>query len=140
MPAAAQSAKEIQIVTKDELSAIAEWERKYADAKKKASAAEKELGYLRIALAEKVLGVKTVDELKRLSPDQVEKKFRRRLADGDWKAERGAPEFSFVKTNQGCYPAWSQLFAEELGESAAQQIRSNTPITYSYAVEVEVPA
>ena len=140
MPAAAQRAKETLIVTKDELSALAEWERKYADAKKKASLAEKELGYLRIALAEKVLGVKTADELKRLSPDQVEKKFRRRQADGDWKPERGAPEFSFVKTNQGCYPAWAQLFAEELGESAAQQIRSNTPVTYSYSVEVEVPA
>ena len=136
MPPTAQPAKETARVTKDELSAIAEGEQKYADAKKKVSAAEKELALLRIQLAEKVLGVKTADELKRMTPDQVERRIRKRFADGDWELGRGAPQFAFVKTSQGCYPAWAQLFAEELGEAAAQQIRANTPVTYSYAVEV----
>lgn len=134
--AGTQPAKETLLVTKAELLELADWERKHADAKKKASAAEKELSYRRIALAEKVLGVKTADELKRLTPDQVERKMRKRHADGEWDLGKGAPEFAFVKTNQGSYPAWAQLFAEELGEAAAQQIRSNTPIVYSYAVEV----
>jgi len=138
MSTAAKSAREVATVTREELINLAEWERKYADAKKKTSAAEKELALLRIRLAEKVLGVKTSDELKRMSPDQVERKMRKRHMDGDWEFGRGAPQFDFVKTNQGCYPAWAQLFAEELGEAAAQQIRSNTPITYSYAVEVHL--
>lgn len=127
------------VVTADELNEIAGWERKYAEAKKKASAAEKELNFQRIRLAQKVLGVKTSEELKRLSPAQVEKLQRKRLADGDWRPERNAPEFSFVKTNEGCYPAWSQLFADEICEPAAQQIRANTPVTYSYCVEVSLP-
>jgi len=49
MPTAAT--KTTSLVSKDELLELADWERKYADAKKKASAAEKELSFRRIALA-----------------------------------------------------------------------------------------
>jgi hypothetical protein len=127
---------EIALVTKDELAELAEWERKYADAKKKASLAEKELEFRRQALAEKVLGVKSKDELKLLSPEQVQKRYAKRWENGDWKAERGAPEFAFAKTSSGRYPAWRQLFIDELGETAAARIATETPMTYSYAVEV----
>lgn len=130
------AAKQTALVTKDELIELADWERKYADAKKKASAAEKELNFRRQSLAEKVLGITSHDELKRLSPKQVENRFAARLAAGDWKPERGAPEFAFVKTNQGSYPAWSQIYADEFGEAAAALVRSETPVTYSYCVEV----
>jgi hypothetical protein len=138
MPTAATNST--AIVTKNELTELAEWERKHAKAQRDSAAAKKELDFQRIRLAEKVLGVKTADELKRMTPVQVEKLQRKRLAEGDWKPERGAPEFSFVKSSEGRYPSWSQLYAEELGEAAAQQIRANTPVTYSYAVEVSVPA
>ena len=134
MPTAA--AKQTALVTKDELFEIADWERKYADAKKKASAAEKELAFRRQSLAEKVLGVTSSDELKKLTPDQVQKKLVKRLEAGDWKAERGAPEFEFVKTSSGSYPAWAQIFKAQMGTSAAARISAETPTTYSYAVEV----
>jgi hypothetical protein len=124
------------VVTKDELLELADWERKYADAKKKAAAAEKEVKFRRLQLAEKVLGIKTEDELKALPPEKVEKIFARRLEAGDWKPERGAPEFAFKKTSQGSYPAWSKLFAAELGETAAARISTETPVVYSYSVEV----
>jgi hypothetical protein len=130
------AAKQILVVTTSELIELAEWERKYAEAKKKASAAEKELNFRRQALAEKVLGVSSSADLKALSPDQVLRLFTKRLNAGDWKAERSAPAFSFVKTSQGVYPSWSQLFIDEMGETAAARIRTETPITYSYAVEV----
>lgn len=135
MPTAA--AKEIAIVTKDELLELASWERKYADAKKKASSAEKELDFRRQSLAEKVLGVKSEDELKELSPSQVVNLLAKRLAAGNWKSERGAPAFSFSKTNEGRYPSWSKLFIEEKGETAAAKIRADTPLKYSYCVEVK---
>jgi len=134
------TATQTAIVTKDELLELADWERKYADAKKKASAAEKELAFRRQQLAEKVLGVKSSDELKALSPEKLLRLHGRRLADGDWKPERGAPSFAFVKTSQGQYPAWSKLYIDELGETAAAEIRTKTPITFSYCVEVAVPA
>lgn len=138
MPTAA--AKATLVVTKDELLELAEWERKYADAKKKAAAAKKELAFRRQQLAEKVLGVKSADELKQLSPEKLLKLYARRLSDGDWKSERGAPSFAFVKTSQGQYPAWSKLYVEELGETAAAKIRTETPIVFSYSVEVAIPA
>lgn len=130
------AAKETAIVTKDELIELADWERKYADAEKKASAAKKQLAFRRQSLAEKVLGVKSSDELKQLSPDQVERKLLKRLEAGDWKPERGAPSFSFSKTSEGRYPAWKQLYIDELGETAAAAITAEATTTYSYCVEV----
>jgi hypothetical protein len=138
MPTAAAKT-ETALVTKDELVELADWERKYADAKKKVSTAEKELEFRRQQLAEKVLGVKSKDELKALSPEQVSKRFAKRFEAGDWKPERGAPEFQFEKSSSGRYPAWRKLFVEELGETAAARIAAETPLTYSYRVEV-IPA
>lgn len=132
----ATATKQTLIVTKDELTELAEWERKFSKAKKKASEAEKELNFRRQSLAEKVLGLKSSDELKKMAPEKVQKLLAQRFEDGDWKSERDAPDFSFSKTSQGCYPSWSQLYIEELGETAAAAIRANTPITYSYCVEV----
>ncbi|HZW05350.1 MAG TPA: hypothetical protein VFF58_00450, partial [Candidatus Nitrosotalea sp.] len=118
---------------------LADWEHKYAAAKKKVSEAEKELAFRRVALAEKVLGIKSADDLKKLTPVQVQRLYAQRLTAGDWKPERGAPTFAFAKTNEGRYPSWSQLFIEEMGETAAAQVRAETPVTFSYAVEVAVP-
>jgi len=129
--------KQTHVVTKDELLELADWERKYADRTKKVSEAEKELKFRRAALAEKVLGV-TSEELKRLSPQQLENRLTRRLEAGDWKPGKGAPEFSFVKNSQGSYPAWKQEFIKTQGETAAAEIIKNTPLVYSYAVEVAV--
>src|ERR1035437_2239089 len=96
-------ANETAIVTKDELLELADWERKYAEAKKRATAAEKELKFRRQSLAEKVLGVKSADELKMLAPNKVQKLQAARLEACDWQPERGAPAFTFLKTNQGSY-------------------------------------
>ncbi len=134
MPTSA--AKETALVTKDELLELADWEKKYADAKKKVSAAETELKFRRQALAEKVLGVKSADELKQLSPKEVEKLYAKRLTNGDWRPERSAPAFVFAKTSEGRYPAWKKLYTDEFGEAAAAEIQSNTDPIYSYAVEV----
>jgi hypothetical protein len=138
MPAVAPKL-EAALVTKDELLQLADQEKKYAEAKKKVSTLEKELEYHRIALAEKVLGVKSKDELKKLSPAQVEKIFMKRLEAGEWRRERGAPDFAFVKSNEGRYPAWAQLYVQELGETAAARIKAETPVSYSYSVEVTLP-
>ena len=135
MPTAAP-AREVAIVTKDELSEIAKLESDYAKAKAKVSAIEKDIELARISLAEKTLGVKSKDELKKLTPAQVEKILTKRLEAGDWKPERGAPEFSFLETSHGSYPAWAKLFIAELGVTAAAEISAETPTTYSYRVQV----
>ena len=137
MPTAA--AKETAVVTKDELLEVAEWERKYAKAKKSASEAEAELKFRRQTLAEKILGIKSAEDLKAMHPDQVVKLSSKRLVAGDWKLERGAPDFKFAETSHGRYPAWSQLYVQEMGETAAARIKAETPLVYSYAVEVYTP-
>lgn len=134
MPPAAT--KQTAVVTKDELVELADWERKFADAKKKASAAEKEVKFRRLSLAERVLGVNSEDELKELSPKTVEKRLAARFESGDWKPEKDAPSFSFVKSHQGSYPAWKDFYIKAFGATAAAKITAEAPITYSYAVEV----
>jgi hypothetical protein len=138
MPATAAKL-DTSIVTKDELLELAEWERKFAERKKKLAESEKEVEFRRLALAEKVLGIKTKDELKRLSPEQVLKLYQKRWEREEWKAERGAPEFQFKKTHHGTYPAWAKLYLREMGLTAAARISAETPTTYSYAVEVTLP-
>jgi len=140
MPTAVKTAKEALVVTKDELEELRDWEKKFAEAKKKQADAEREVKFRRLQLAEKVLGIKTEDELKALPPEKVQKLYAQRLTAGDWKLERGAPVFAFKKTSHGCYPPWAKLFAAELGETAAARIKNETETSYSYSVEVAVPA
>jgi hypothetical protein len=124
------------IVTKDELLELADAERKYAEAKKKESAAKKQVEFQRQRLAEKVLGVKSSDELKQLPPEKVQRLYAKRLERGEWEPGKNAPAFKFVKTNQGSYPSWKELYVEAFNQSKADEIAAETPMTYSYAVEV----
>jgi hypothetical protein len=127
------------LVTKLELTEIADWERKHAERKKKVSEAEKELEFRRMQLAEKVLGVKSKDELKQLSPEQLQKRFAKRWEKGEWTTERGAPEFKFSETSHGRYPSWLDQYVGQMGQTAAARISAETPTTYSYCVEVSLP-
>jgi hypothetical protein len=130
---------EISVVTKAELLELADWELKCAKRKKEATEAEKEVKFRRIALAEKVLGIKSEDDLKELSPERLFKLLERRWEREEWKAGPGAPEFKFVKTSGGQYPSWQKLFVAELGMTAAARISTETPYSYSYKVEVTLP-
>lgn len=140
MPTATKPDSAIAIVTKHELLDLAEAEKNFAKRTKDLAAAKREVEQQRQALAEKVLGITSSDELKQLSPDKIEKKIVRRAEAGEWQLGPGAPEFSFIKTHEGRYPSWVKLYAEQFGESAADKIRDETPLTYSYRVDVEVPA
>jgi hypothetical protein len=130
--------KQTALVTKDELVELADWERKYSKAKKTQAAADKAVKFRRLALAEKVLGVKTEDELKKLTPEKVQKLTINRLEEGDWNLQKGAPIFAFKKTHQGSYPSWLNLYIAEKGQTAADRISAETPLTYSYSVEVTI--
>lgn len=136
---AAKLATETAIVTKAELVELREWEADFAKYKKKASEAEKQVDVLRLALAQKVLGVESEDELKLLSLEKVQKLYAKRHADGRWELGKGAPVFAFDQVSKGRYPAWKKLFSAKLGALAALQAVTETPETYSYRVEVAQP-
>lgn len=134
MPTATET--ETLIVTKDELVAMREAEAEYVKAKKKADASERLVKLLRLKLAEKVLGIKTEEDLKKLTPEKVQKLYAQRLTAGDWEPGRGAPTFVFANTSHGRYPAWAQIYEQKHGVTAADEIRNDTPESYSYRVEV----
>lgn len=135
---AAAAPAQIAVVTVAELNELADWERKYAERKRLVSAAEKEVLFRRQALAEKVLGLKSADELKAMPPKKVDKLYADRKDAGEWKTERNAPSFCFTKTHEGRYPSWLDLFIQEMGETAAARVKAETPVSYSYAVQVDL--
>lgn len=127
---------ETAVVTKAELSTLAALEARYAEACRLQSEVERSLKSARLALAEKVLGVDVSKELRLMHPENVEKLMSVRQEKGLWKLQRGAPPFVFLKTNEGRYPSWKELYVSEHGEAAADKILAETPKFYSYRVDV----
>lgn len=136
---AAKQAPETVVVTKAELVELRECEEDLVKFKKKASEAEKQVKFRRQAIVEKVLGLQSEDDLKRLPLERVQRLSARRLANGDWELGKGAPEFAFEQVSKGCYPAWKQLLIAEVGETAVSKISAETPETYSYRIDVASP-
>lgn len=104
-----------------------------AKASREFTEAEKAVKPLRLALAEKVLGVKDWEEFKELSPEVLGK----RVILGNFEVVRGAPKFEFVKTSEGRYPAWKRLFIAAQGEVEAEKAIARTTPIFSYRVEVK---
>jgi hypothetical protein len=138
MSTAAKPALETAIVTKAELLELADAEKRFAKATKDQNEAKGEVERRRQAVAEKVFGIKTSDELKILAPKELLKLLGRRFESGKWQPEKSAPEFSFVQTHSGRYPAWKQVYIDAHSESEAAEIVEDTPYTYSYRVSVAV--
>jgi len=129
---------ETQIIRKAELLELASLEQAYSDACKEQADLERRTKAARLALATKVLGVETEEQLKRLDPPTLEELMAVREGKGWWKLERGAPPFLFQKTNEGRYPSWKTEFIAEEGEAKAQMVMAETPRTYSYRIDVVI--
>lgn len=124
------------VVYAAEVAALRKAEEKYRAAAEAFTAAENAVKPLRLELASKVLGVKTSDEFKTLSPEQVESIASERRGKGLWGTVRGCSKFRFVKVSGARYPAWRQEFIALRGEVEAEKIMAATSPTYSYRVEV----
>lgn len=131
-----QAVAEAIMVTRSELVTLRDAEQEYARAVRRVNEAEQHVKPLRLALAEKVLGIKTSDELKALPPEDIEKLMAKRLREGLWEAVRGAPRFKFVKVSSGRYPAWKAEFVAVCGEVKAETITAASPSVYSYRIEI----
>jgi hypothetical protein len=127
-----------QIVTKDELAELCLLEASHADLSRRAADIERRVKAARLALAQKVLGVETDDQLKALDPATLERLMNVRGEKGMWKVQRGAAPFIFVKTSEGRYVQWKAEFVALKGEAEAEQKLADTPTRYSYKVDVAV--
>jgi hypothetical protein len=126
------------VITRQELSEIADWEKKRAEAARALQDAEKQLYPRRLSLAQKVLGVELEDEYRAMDPEQIEKVALRRFNRGLWELGWGAKAFKFVKTWEGRSVHWKELFIAHAGELAAAKAQADTPKLFSYKVEVEI--
>lgn len=133
-----KTALETQIVTEAELLELAELEKHYAEAKKLQSACERKTKAARLSLACKVLGIKTADEFSALDPGKVEALMAERAGLKFWKAERKSPPFVFLKIWEGRNPSWRDEFIKLKSEAEAERLTAETPMAYSYRVDVAV--
>ena len=140
MPKAATAAAQVpcQIVTDVELRQLADLEKGYANAKKLQAAFERRTKAARLALAQKVLGVKTAEEFAALDPEKVDQLMAEREGMKLWKAEKKSPPFVFLKTWNGRQPSWRDEFIKVKSEVEADKITAETPMAYSYRVDVAV--
>jgi hypothetical protein len=126
-----------EVVSRDELLELADLETRYAAATKAVSEVERALKAARLGLAEKVLG-EAAKDLRLMDPEHLEKLTAERARRGFWKCSRNTPPFLFLKTSSGRHPAWRQIYVEMNGEAAAEKITAETPIFYSYRVDVAI--
>ncbi len=139
MTAARAPALATEVVTKAELIELRDCQEEYKRAAKKADALEAKLELLQFCLVEKVLGLKSADELKSLPLEKVQRLCDRRQDQGLWELGEKAPIFTFRQTSHGRYPAWKELFIGLRGEAAAMRITNQTKETFSYRIEVDSP-
>src|SRR5437870_4235810 len=74
-----------EVVTAAELSELAALEKKYADACKQMSGLERLTKSARLSLAQKVLGVESEEQFKRLDPETLEELMAVREERGYWR-------------------------------------------------------
>jgi len=131
-----KTALETQIVTEVELVELAELETQLAEAKKLQSLCERKTKAARLSLASKVLGIKTAEEFSSLNPEKVEALMAERAVLKFWKSERKAPPFVFLKVWEGRNPSWRNEYIKLKSEAEAEKLTANTPMAYSYRVDV----
>jgi hypothetical protein len=127
---------EVELVTRAELLELADLEKSYAEACKEVSDLERRTKAARLSLAQKVLGVESEEQFKKIDPEMLESLMAVREEKGFWQSERKAPPFIFLKTNEGRYPSWKQEFIKVESEAEAEKIVAETPKSYSYRVDV----
>lgn len=125
------TATEVKVITKDEIDELILAQEAKAAAKKLADKADEDFKKQILSLFQKVFGVKTEAEMKRMSPEDIEMLFS--IAKESLLIENGAA-FNLKKTHESRNPQWKQEFIKTSGEAAAQEIINGTKATYSYQV------
>jgi hypothetical protein len=101
--------------------------RKEAEETKKASA---------MVVFEALLGIKSEDDLRAMSPEQLKRTARRRIRQGLVQLEGMSAEALLDKVIQKSKserrPSWKDCFIKVLGASAAADIQEATPESFSY--------
>jgi hypothetical protein len=106
----------------------------YKKVSKAARAAEKARDEAMIVIFGKLLGVKTMDELRLMKPDDLNKKMAERFAAKEFTFEPNANLFQIAHEKDQVRPNWKSIAYLLAGEEAAETEAKKTPRKYSYSV------
>jgi endonuclease YncB( thermonuclease family) len=112
--------------------------KKYAKANKAKEAAEASKKTAAMAVFEKLLGVKSEDEVRAMSPEEMKSVARRRIRQGLVTLEPGTISLTDLlekviqKSKSERRPSWKDCFIAVHGESKATEIQEATAETFSY--------
>lgn len=86
-------------------------------------------------LFERVLGVKSLDDVAHLSPDEIAKMIRRRMKKGELELEGIDVDVLIAviqKSQERRNISWKEAFIAKCGAAAAAEVENSTPVSYSY--------
>jgi hypothetical protein len=110
--------------------------KKYGAAVAISKAAEEKKKKAAMVVFEALLGVKSEDDVRSLSPEQLKRLARRRISRGLVVVEGLDVEVLLEKVIQKSKserrPSWKDCFVAALGESKAAEIQNDTAETFSY--------
>jgi hypothetical protein len=132
---ATASAVTLPVITKAEIDEAIELRKQHSLASKTARIAEQKCQVAQMKIFEKLLGIKSADELKWFSPEQIEKIFTERINKKTVLLEDPNSNFKIEQTSAQRRPEWKELYIQALGESKATEAHLATPMQYSYAIK-----
>lgn len=132
-PATSQFAK---IVTLKQIKDACKAQSAAAAAGRAKDTADKDKKAASMLVFEAVLGIKSEERLRSISPEKLKRLARRRIRAGLVQLE-GIDAHQLLdkviqKSKSERRPSWKDCFVQVLGESAATKVQESTPETFSY--------
>lgn len=121
------------LITKTEVDAALAATRQYSELGHKFRAAEREMKKQVGGIFERLLGVKSLDEVSSMSPNQIAVAIKERVEAGLVKLEDGNFDIKLSKKEQR--PSWKDEFIAANGEAAAKGVMTTCPYSFHYRLE-----
>jgi hypothetical protein len=125
------TASSIPVITAEEVDAALAAREVYEAANKAKTAAENDYKAKLLAVFSKLLGINELEDLKFVSPTQLNGMVEQRIKSG---AVIKQKEFGLDKTYEAARPAWMELFMAKAGGLAVLEAKNNTAKQYSYGI------
>lgn len=132
----AELLKELNHVTADEVDAAIAACVDYSTKSKASKIAEEQRNKLLAGLYQKVLGIKSIEEIKTMDGDALSKLVQERAAAGMFKLDK---EFNFKQTSDRRSPNYQKELIKAIGQAKVIEIQQNEPHSYSYVVIAAAP-
>lgn len=119
-------------LSEKEIATYLHTEEQYVKVSKLAKKRKKALDARLARIVNVTLGIKDMKEFRLMSPQQVEKLFKKRYKDGDFTMET---PIQFRKKSHRSRPAYMEVLKGLVGEAGIIEVQAAAPVGYSYTID-----